>query len=402
MKAESPMTPPFMEPLPPGVADRLGAAVAERERVLIQVATDMADRDTYERHWLVVTDRRVLLLAGNGAGGPGASGDGLVSVPLDQVRTARAEALVGGGRLEVERRDAAPTWVYYSSSLAPKFGEVAEGIRRLAAGEDLSLPTQLERSRCARCNRMLPEKGGVCPACTRKLDTLRRLLSYMLPYRGRVAGLVAILVTETLVGLTPPVITRHIVDDVLTPRDHFGLLVQLVAALLGINVLMWLAWVGRRWLGTTVGFRAIEALRGDLYRALQYLPVRFYDRRKVGSLISRMSNDSDLVEVYLIFDIPYIISNGLMVVGILGLLLFMNWELSIYVLLPVPPIVVASTLIWKRMEAYWSRWSSSWSRLSSHLNESIRGIRIVKAFAQEAREGDRFERRNAALRQVSV
>ena len=386
---------PFIEILPPEVDAKLADVKPAGEEVLIQVATDMADREAFGERWLVVTGERLVLLRPRG-------GNGVVHLPMGEVKAARVEPLVGGGRLEVERRLGAPEYLYYSNSMAPKFAEVAEGIKRLAGGEGLVLPTQLERSRCSRCQRMLPEKDGVCPACARKLDTLWRLLAYMAPYRKRVILLLLVLVVEALVDLLPPVITRHIIDDVLTPADSFGLLVWLVLALLGINVLRWGTWVSRRWLGTTVGFRAIQAMRAQLYRALQYLPLRFFDKRKVGAIISRMSNDSDLVEVYLIFDIPYIISNGLLVVGILGLLFFMNWELTLYVLLPVPPIILGSSLIWQRMEAYWQRWSAKWSRLSSHLNESIRGIRVVKAFAQERREGERFDRRNTDLRDVSI
>ncbi len=142
--------------------------------------------------------------------------------------------------------------------------------------------------------------------------------------------LLAILVAETGLDLLPPLITKHIIDDVLIPTANFPLLVWLVAGLFGLRVLAWGTAVGRRWVGAWVGFRAIEKMRADLYRALMYLPLRFYDKRKVGALISRMSNDSDLVEIYLIFDIPYIISNGLMVVGILGVLGYMSWELTLW------------------------------------------------------------------------
>ena len=383
---------PFIEAMPSGLREELGDLRVAGEEVLIQVATDMADREVFDERWLVVTDKRLLVLSGNGGNGNNGTGHW----PLQAVRTARIEPLVGGGRLEIERTDGGPTsHLYYLNSLAAKFGEVAEGINQLSRGEGMSLPTQLERSRCARCNRVLPEKDGVCPACMKKLDTLRRILGYMAPYKLRVALLLAVLTIETLLDLVPPFITRHIIDDVLTPRANFELLGWLAAALLGLNITSWCAWVSRRWLGTTVGFRAIEAMRVDLYRALQYLPLRFYDKRKVGSLISRMSNDSDLVEGYIIFDIPYIVNNALMVIGIVAILFYWNWELTLLVLLPVPPIVIVSSLIWQR-------WSAKWSRLSSHLNESIRGIRVVKAFAQERREGDRFDRRNIALRDVSV
>jgi ATP-binding cassette subfamily B protein len=189
---------------------------------------------------------------------------------------------------------------------------------------------------------------------------------------------------------------------VLTQKQNVGQLGLFVGVLLGINIAMWISNVARRWLNTWVGFRAIEDLRADLFRALQFLPLRFYDKRKIGSLISRMNNDSDMVEGYLIFDAPFILSNAAMVVGILGLLFYMNWELALYVLLPVPPIILGSSLIWSRLQGYWRRWSARWSRLSVHLNESIAGIRVVKAFAQETRESDRFDQRNHALRNISV
>lgn len=395
-------TTPYLEPLPAAIAERLQSLTTAAETSLIQVATDMADRETFSEGWLVVTDRQLLVL-------PGEAGEHLeVScADLAQIRTARAEPLVGGGRLDVERRDGATISVYYSNTLAPRFAEVAESLKQLVAGESLELPTQVERTRCERCHRILPEKDGVCPACLRKLDTLGRLLRYMCRYPWRMAGLLAILVLETVADLVPPIITKYIIDDVLiddvlSVDGRRSLLGWFVVALLGVNVLRWVTWVSRRWVGTWIGFRAIEQLRADLYRALQYLPLRFYDKRRVGGLISRMSNDSDLVEIYLIFDMPYVINNFLMVVFILTYLTYMSWELTLWVLLPVPPIIIGSTLIWKRMEAYWQRWSAKWSRLSSHLNESIRGIRIVKAFAQEQRESQRFDRRNTDLRDISV
>jgi ATP-binding cassette subfamily B protein len=79
-----------------------------------------------------------------------------------------------------------------------------------------------------------------------------------------------------------------------------------------------------------------------------------------------------------------------------------NWFLTLFVLLPIPLIVLASLLIWKRLWKSWGRWLSRWARLSSHLNESISGIRVVKAFSQEKREGQRFDQRNHELRDAGI
>ena len=165
---------------------------------------------------------------------------------------------------------------------------------------------------------------------------------------------------------------------------------------------MWLSQVGRTAISSWLGFRAAEDIRAELYRVLQFTPLRFYDKRKVGNLISRMTNDAELLEEYLIYDMPFILSNILLLLGILALLLYKSWVLTIYVLLPVPLIILGGALIWNRMERYWRRWSIKWGRFSTHLNESITGIRLVKAFAQEKREGVRFGQRNDELRQVSV
>ncbi len=248
----------------------------------------------------------------------------------------------------------------------------------------------------------MPERGGICPACIRKSDTLQRLLRLFLPHKRAALTLVGLTLATALLGLAPPTITRFIIDDVLTVKGDASLLYQWVGVLLALNVTVMVADVVRRWLSNWVGFRAIEQLRGDLFEALQLLPIRFFDRRKVGSLISRMNNDSDLVEVYLIFDAPFVLSNAVMIVGILAILFSMNWQLALLVLLPVPPIVIGGSLIWNRLEGYWRRWSVRWASLSTHLAESIGGIRVVKAFTQESREGARFDRRNHALRDVSV
>ena len=381
--------------MPDEVDARLQAVKPSGEDVRIQVASDLNEDRSFGRKWVVVTDRRLLVI-------PEGQADSAVEVPIEEVKEARAEELVGAGRLEVERKAGEALSVPYSYSLQPKFAEVAEGIRQLLKGESLTLPTEVDRVRCPECDRLLPEKNGICAFCIKKWDTFKRILAYMLAYRGRFAAMVALTLVSTTLGLLPPKLTQHIIDDVLKPRDNAHLLIWLILGLLVIRLLVWATTLGMEWLKNRLAHGAVRDVRDELYRQLQYLPLRFYDKRKIGSLISRMTNDSDRLEVYMAIDIPFILSNVLLFVGILALLLATNWALAIFVLLPIPPIVIAGSLIWTRMMRYWGRWGAKWSKLYSHLNESITGIRVVKAFAQEQREGDRFDQRNEELRAVSV
>ena len=386
---------PFMEALPPEVDTKLKRVKPPEEQVRFQVATDFINDRSFGERWLIATDRQLLFIPTEGV-------DGTLEVPLAAVRETRTEELVGGGCLAIELKVGEPVYLHYSSSLVPKFAEVAEGIQQLSKGEPLELPTEIERIRCEKCGSLLTEKDGRCINCTKKRDTLWRILSYVRPYYLQLILVFVITTAAALIDLLPPLITEHIIDDVLTPKANFGLLVWFVLALLGIRLLMWISQVGRTAISSWLGFRAAEDIRAELYRVLQFTPLRFYDKRKVGSLISRMTNDADLLEEYMTFDLPFILSNALLLLGILGMLLYKSWILTLYVLLPVPFIIVGGALIWNRMERYWRRWSIKWGRFSAHLNESITGIRLVKAFAQEKREGIRFNQRNDELRQVSV
>ncbi len=385
---------PFVETMPPVIDQKLGVAKKPEEEVLIQVSADMGEGGQFAQHWLVVTPERVLFLDGQHE-------DGARQIAMDQVSEARVEALIGGGMLEVKPKEGRPEYLHYSSSMAAKFTEVAEGINRLTRGEDVALPSEVERSRCARCNRLLPEKDGLCPACVKKWDTLKRIASYLKPYMPRAVVLVLLTVGGTLIELLPPLAVRSIIDDVLTGA-HPDWLLWLVLGLLGLRIGGWLCQVGRGWTAVWLASQVVANIRRQLYQRLQYMPLRFYDKRRVGSLMSRLTNDTSRVEGFLIDGLPFIISNVLMTIGILVLLMMMSWQLTLYVLVPVPAIVLGGWMIWERMRKLWSRWSVKWARFSSHLNESISGIRMVKAFAQEEREAERFDRRNNELREVSV
>ncbi len=387
----------FIESPPEEVLRKLGLEKPEREEVVVQMRTDLAGDQRFGEQWLIVTPERVLLI-------PRLGRNGTMGARLSEMAYVRIEELVGGGRIEIERRDGTPLFVPFSQSLRPKFAEVAEGLKRIADGEatEVELPTELDRTRCETCGRLLPEKNGICAVCINRWDTFRRIVSYMLAYPKPLATMIVLIIVGALLSLAPPKITQHIIDDVLTPRSGMEPLYAFVGLLFGVRVSIWVTDIGRRYVARKLGLQAIADLRLDLYRQFQYLPVQFYDRRRIGSLIARMSNDSDRLEGFILYELSFVLSNGFLFFGILGLLFWTNWELTLFVLLPIPPIVYAGNKIWERLMRNWNRWGAKWSRLYAQLNESITGIRVVKAFTQEDREGARFDGHNEEVREVTV
>ncbi|MYC15856.1 MAG: ABC transporter ATP-binding protein [Gemmatimonadetes bacterium] len=398
---------PLIEKLPPSVARKLGAAKSNGETVLIQVGTDLDESLNYNPQWVVVTDQQVLVIPESGV-------DGTQSMAIGDVEDVKVEERVGLGALALTHKAGPEMHVPYSPSLTAVFAEVADGIRQLKDNEPLTLPTELEQTQCEHCGKRLPEKNGVCAACLKKWQTFRRIVGYMAAYPVRLVTTIALTFISALFTLLPPKITEYVIDGVLTTgwdavaipfiesTDRLDRLGLLILGLVIIRLLIWGVDVVMAALSRSLGLRAIGDLREDLYRAFQMVPVRFYDRRKVGALTSRMNNDTDRMEVIMTYDFYFVFSNSLLFVGILGFLAWMNWQLTLFVVAPIPLIVLAGTRIWYRIMTFWTQWSGKWGRLSAQLNESIHGIRVVKAFAQEAKESERFDQYNEDLRDVDT
>jgi ATP-binding cassette subfamily B protein len=151
-----------------------------------------------------------------------------------------------------------------------------------------------------------------------------------------------------------------------------------------------------------LGSKMIHDIRMELYSALERLTVGFFDKRQTGSVISRVSQDTNALQEFLAFDIQYIASNTLLLVLVLGLMFQQNWKLAALTILPAPFASLAAMLIFTRLRWVFRRVWHRWSKLHSVMSDSLQGLRVVKAFAQEDKEIGRFQRRSADLAQASM
>ena len=398
-------SPRLIEAVPPEVEARILAALG-RDEALIQVQTDMAaEGRAFGCRWLAASSRRIVVV-------DEPSANGALSIPMAEVTRVRTEPLVGGGRLEIERRSAPTVAIPYTQSMGEKLSEAARGLEQLRAGEPFLITPRLARLRCEKCSRLLPEQDGICPACIRKWSTLKRIARYMAPYPWKVVTLAIASLVTTGAELASPLVIRHLIDEVLVPaatddspadpESRLRLLGLLVLALVGIRLVSWAAeWV-HGWIAAWLGARSTADIRGELYRRLEMLSLQFYDKRKVGALMSRVTRDTGRLQDFLVDGLPYLIINSLIIFVILGILLWLSWELTIYALIPVPFILIWGALFWRRLRRLFTRWGEMWSNLTDRTAEALTGIRVVKAFAQEGREIGAFARLNRKITGISV
>ncbi len=362
---------------------------------LIQLEADFLEDGKFGRRVLEVDSDHVRVLESTGAIS--------FQIPIPDIKSARNEPLVGGGRLElVTKTGEIVPIISYSLTIAAKFSEAARGIEQLAKKEPLSINLKLQRLRCAKCNRLLPEKDGVCPACVNRSKTLLRISRFLIPYKLFAIALAILSLVTTLNNLVPPYLQGRLIGEVFVKKSGLPTLWQLIAVWFGVAVLGTAVNITRdRLVAKLAGYIAGD-LRAAVYRAVEFLQLNFFDKKQVGAISSRVTSDTDRVWGFLVDGLPYLLLNGLTLVGVIGFLLWINPLMASIILIPVPLVVGIGIKFWRPMSQMFHRVGQKWARFHIHLNESLHGIRVVKAFAKEDTEFAKFQNRNHELRDAGI
>src|SRR5579871_5310741 len=323
--------------------------------------------------------------------------------PLSDIKSARNEPVVGGGRLELitTAGEVVPI-ISYSMTLSAKFSEVARGIEQLAKGEPLLINVKTQRLRCAKCNRLLPERDGVCPACVNRGKTMMRIARYLRPYRKQALYMAALSVITTFLSLVPPKIQGLLLDNVLLAQRDLGMLWRLIlvwAAALIVSAVVQV--INGRLIAYLAGHLASD-LRASVYRAIEFLQLGFFDKKQVGAIASRVTQDTDRVWGFLVEGVPFLLINTLLMIGVTVYMFLINRTLAAAVLAPLPIVGLLSMIFWQPISHMFHRVGQKWARFHMQLNESLTGIRVVKAFAKEDHEFSKFGVRNNELRKAGV
>ena len=372
---------------------------SENAEELIRLQADFGPDGGFGNRALVVTHESVRVEEAGGAVE--------FQMPVAEIQTARNEPLVGGGRLEITAKngDIVPV-VTYSQTVAARFSEAARGIEQLAKGETFQISLKEERTRCAKCDRLLPEKDGICPACVNRSKTMWRIAGYLQPYKREAAILAGLATMTTALSLAPGLIQRSLINRVLSPppghHTHIGALLPLMGAWLAILVFGSGVQIFTGRIIAFLGGNIAADLRARLYRSIEFLQLNYFDKKQVGAITSRVTQDTDRVWGFLTEGVPYFLINGLLLVGIAGFLISVNWKLTLCILAPIPIVVAIGGFFWKSVAQLFTRVGQKWARFHIHLNESLTGIRVVKAFAQEDYENVKFAVRNAELRDAGI
>ena len=305
----------------------------------------------------------------------------------------RTQGAIGSGFLQAYVDEVWVDVARYSNAQSTKFHKLAGKLEDLrTSGEVIVHPEEeLDTTHCPKCGLRLSTPGESCPRCLPRKAIVGRLWQLMRPQWPTALAMCGLMLVGVAMELAPPKLQQYLVDQILAKGEAAP-----ERAVAGGHALARRAGAGGhagdaglRELGQGLageqgrGRAHVRAPRSQLVKKLHALGVGYYDRHQVGSLVSRVAYDSEVLHSLLQQITGGFLLQIVQVVAVGFMLFTLNPKLALFTLIPAPLVVGGSLFFWRRVyPKYYRYWDSS-SKQAGTLSGMLSGIRVVKAFAQE-------------------
>jgi len=365
----------------PVLAAAVSAPLEPGENALAAVDVDLDAQSRFASGQLLLTDRRLLAL----------DSSGWRAWPLGPALTLRHADHAGVGELSLHDAQARLAVWRYTLAADPA------ALRLLGLFEQRRLaPGSGEPEEAAEAEET---DFAAEPATPPSTWVLLRLARFARPYRWQLLLGFVLTLTSTAAALVPPYLTIPLMDEVLIPYQSgkqidTTLVWGLLAGLFGAALVAWALGWWRTWLLAIVSERIGADLRTTTFEHLLRLSLDYFGNKRTGDLMSRIGSESDRICVFLSLHALDFATDVLMIGMTAAILFSINPPLALVTLLPLPFIAWMIHLVRDRLRTGFEKIDRVWGEVTSVLADTIPGIRVVKAFAQEQREADRFRRAN--------
>lgn len=228
------------------------------------------------------------------------------------------------------------------------------------------------------------------------VDRFIRLVRYLKPYRLR---LIAAFICSALVAAFSGAyawLVKPVLDEIFINKNE-ALLLVLPLALFAVAVLKSAFSYGQNYLMNYVGNQVVTDIRQELFGRMIRLPVKYHDSNTSGRLVSRVINDVTLMANAVAGVLKDVFQQGLTFVVMLGVIFYQNWKLGGMSVIVIPLTVVTMMRMGKRLRSLGKSGQEQMGDMASTLQETLAGIRMVKAYGREAAEAERFKESNKAF-----
>ncbi|WP_373961745.1 ABC transporter ATP-binding protein [Massilia sp. Leaf139] len=384
--------------LPDGWDNDVRKQLAPGENVLTGVEVDLDAKLRFTKGILVVTNRRLLSRApGETVWRDWAVASGRALRHHDHAGVGHLELVDANGRLAAWRFTLGQN--LHAIRVADAF---AEQVKSAETGLPVVPP---EQHTCPSCKAPLEPDQEECPICAKVVHTppstwtLFRLWRFAKPYKIQLLMGFLLMLGSTAAHMIPPYLTKPLMDNVLIPYQNgqtidVSLVYLYMGGLFGASVLAWALGWGKTYVLALASERISADLRSTTYEHLLRLSLEYFGGKRTGDLMSRIGSGSDRISVFLSLHLLDFLSDVLLII-MTGVILFsMNPWLALVTLVPLPFIAWMIHIVRDRLRTGFEKIDRVWGEVTNVLADTIPGIRVVKAFAQEKREAVRFREAN--------
>ena len=370
-------------PLPATWLARLKPALNPGEHILAWVPTDLNAELHFSTGLLVLTETRLLSATGTETPWQTWSLDGQMAFNRRDHAGVAALELANAERL-LQR------W-HYTMGQDPAARQLIELFEQRRQSGFATTASEIAQPIAA-------ETKGSAKAIVQTWPLLR-LWRFARPYRMQLLGGFLLTLTATAATLVPPYLTMPLMDEILIPyqNGHPIDYAKVELYLGGLLVAALVAWVlswARTYILALVSERICADLRTSTYAHLQSLSLEYFGGKRTGDLIARIGSETDRISVFLSLHLLDFATDVLVIGMTTAILVSINPWLALVTLLPLPVIFWLIHAVRERLKVGFEQIDRVWSEVTNVLADTIPGIRVVKAFAQEKREVARFRAAN--------
>jgi ATP-binding cassette, subfamily B, multidrug efflux pump len=249
---------------------------------------------------------------------------------------------------------------------------------------------------------------------TRKLtekeqrNVLYRLLAYTKPHKKTLILAFSLLVLTTLGELAGPILVKIFIDNYLTPGNLvFQPLVILGVSYLGIQIIKSVLLFFQLVKFQEIALKIIQQLRIDIFSKVQSLGLKYFDQTPAGSIVSRITNDTEAIKDMFVTVLSTFIQSGFLLTGIFITMFILDVKLALFCLIFIPLILLVMSLYRKFSSRFYLDMRERLSQLNAKLSESLQGMSIIQVFRQEKRLRKEFEdinekHYNAGMKNIKI
>lgn len=336
-------------------------------------------------------------------------GDDTFNIAFDDIEEINVKRMYGSARINVVKKDGKKVNLFrFTYAVCDLCDSAVTFIKNVKDGNSVEKELEIVKDTyekklrvCPKCGRTLLRPGAECIKCQSKGKLISKLMRYVTPHKRLLFITVILSVLYTAFALLPPYITKILVDDVFTPENMADggakgrtMLAVIVGVLASSYVIIFVINGFKNYWLRVAGDRIVKDLRDDVYSKAQYLPLGFYDKTATGAVINRISTDTSTLQAFILRVTQEAVMQFCLLVGIVIIMMFMDWRLTLLSLVPVPFIVAGTRIFGKKIAPFYRRIWRRWSAVSSVLTDTIPCIRVVKSFAGEKRAVKKFQRYN--------